>query len=232
MTKISVAMTVHNGFPFLQEQIDSILQQLGEQDELVISDDGSTDHSRAVIESYADKRIKLLPAMNFKNPVRNFEYVLEHCSYEIIFLADQDDVWLPGKVSSLLEILNSNDLVVCDCRVVDSDRNILHESFFKLNGSKKGLLMNLVRSSFMGCCMAFRRNVLERSLPFPDAVPMHDQWIGLVASRYFNVSFVHKPLVEHRRHQDNFSSTSDSSVNSFGQKMRNRFYLISQLLWR
>lgn len=79
-------MAVHNGAFYLREQIESILPQLEQTDELVISDDNSSDTSVAIIRSYHDTRIKLLAPRQFGNPVDNFEYVLSMCSGDVIFL--------------------------------------------------------------------------------------------------------------------------------------------------
>ena len=78
--------------------------------------------------------------------------------------------------------------------------------------------------------MAFRRTVLEKALPFPEGVPLHDQWIGLIAERYFNVRFISPILVDHRRHPENYSSTGGASENSLGEKLKLRFLLAKELL--
>ena len=225
---ISVCMGIKNGGQFIQEQMDSILPQIGVDDELVVSDDGSTDNTWRVIESYRDPRIRLL-----SNPTRglisNFENCLKASKGDLIFLCDQDDVWHAEKLQVMTEALRSCDLAVCDCRVVDKDLNPIYASFFKFNRSKQGLIRNLIKSSFMGCCMAFHRRVLEKALPFPVEVPVHDQWIGLVAERYFTVKFVSKIMVDHRRHHRNYSSTGGPSINSIKKKLKTRFHLAKKL---
>src|SRR5260221_162307 len=178
-------MALHNGESFLQEQLGSILPQLGPDDELVVSDDGSTDNTLEILKSQSDQRISLLPARKFGSPAKNFEYALANCRNEIIFLADQDDIWHDDKVKIMKEELAYCELVVCDCRLVDQKRNVAAPSFFEWNKSQKGLIKNLLRNSFVGCCMAFHRKVLNKVLPFPYGIPMHDQWIGLIAQRYF-----------------------------------------------
>jgi len=102
---ISICMAVHNGALFLRQQIDSILFQLKEGDELIISDDASTDSTIDIIKSYSDPRVCLLPPKKFGNPTKNFEYTLGHCKNEIIFLADQDDVWHPEKIKIMVHEL-------------------------------------------------------------------------------------------------------------------------------
>jgi len=228
---LSVCMAVHNGELFLQQQIESILAQLKPDDELIISDDASTDATLEIIRSYVDPRIHLLPPRRFYNPSRNFEYALSHCKNEIIFLADQDDVWHPQKIEVMVNELALFDLVVCDCRLIDEKGKVLSESFFASNKSKNGLVKNLLKNSFVGCCMAFQRIVLQRILPFPPKISMHDQWIGLIAQRYFSVKFIPQTLVDHRRHNGNYSSTGERSKNSWNKKVISRL-LLAKALWQ
>jgi len=221
-------MGIKNGGRFIREQIHSILPQFGADDELVVSDDGSSDDTWRLIESYRDPRIRLM-----HNPGRglisNFENCLKASRGDLIFLADQDDVWYAEKLQVMTEALRSFDLAVCDCRVVDKDLNPIYESFFKFNRSRPGLLRNLIKSSFMGCCMAFHRRVLEKALPFPDKIRVHDQWIGLIAERHFSVKFIPKIMVDHRRHHQNHSSTGGPSIHSIEKKLKTRFHLAKKL---
>ncbi|MBS1507154.1 MAG: glycosyltransferase family 2 protein [Bacteroidetes bacterium] len=230
--KTSVCMAVHNGALYLMEQIDSILPQLGPADELVISDDNSSDESVEIIKSYRDERVRILAPRQFGNPVRNFEYLLTNCEGDNIFLSDQDDVWHPEKINKMKVSLQTHDLVVCDCSLVDNERNIKVDSFFEFNQVRSGLVRNLIRNSFVGCCMAFKRNLKEAALPFPKGIPMHDQWIGLLGLRSFSVKFLPEVLVEHRLHQRNYSTTGRATKNSWNNKVISRLRLTQMLLKR
>lgn len=229
---ISVCMATHNGADFVKEQIDSILVQLKNDDELVISDDDSSDDTLKIIQATKDSRIHLLPAKKFGDPAKNFEYALTHCKNDIIFLSDQDDIWHINKVEVMIEILRHHDLAVCDCRIVDKNKNIIEPSFFSLNGSRKGLLKNFYRSSFVGCCMAFHKKILDKAVPFPSGIVLHDQWIGLIAQKYYRVAFIPQTLVDHRRHSQNYSTTGGRSKNSLGKKVISRVKLAKMLLQR
>ena len=229
--RVSVCMTTHNGAVYLKEQIDSILVQMNENDELIISDDGSTDTTLEILETY-NHRVKILPFKKFNNPSKNFEYVVNHSNGDIIFLADQDDIWHPEKIKTMVDALQKSDLVVCDCRVIDAALNVLVPSFFDANKSNQGLLNNFIKSSFVGCCMAFHRRVLSKALPFPSQILMHDQWIGLIAQKYFKVTFLPQILVDHRRHSKNYSTTGGKSKNSLRKKVISRVKLAKMLLQR
>lgn len=226
---ISVCMAVKNGARYLEPQLDSILSQLSAHDEVIISDDGSTDDSLKVIGAYRDARIKVIQNAG-SGILSNFENALLHSRGDHLFLADQDDIWMPHKIQHTLEHLDGHDLVVSDCRVVDADLQSLCESFFEFRGSGKGLWKNLVLNSYMGCCMAFTRRLLNKALPFPPGIQSHDQWIGLVGESFFSVTFSKEKLIWHRRHGDNASSTFGKSKRSLRQMCVDRMRLAINLL--
>ena len=229
---ISVCLATHNGARFIKAQLDSILPQLQPGDELLVSDDNSQDETVRILQSYNDKCIKILPPQKFNSPIKNFEYCLNNCSNDIVFLADQDDVWHANKIKVMTERLQFFDLVVCDCRLIDEQGQIVNPSFYNLNRSGKGLLRNFFKNSFVGCCMAFKKEILGSVLPFPQGISMHDQWIGLMAQKYYNVDFLPQILVDHRRHDANFSTTGSGSKNSLEKKVISRIKLAKMLLSR
>jgi glycosyltransferase involved in cell wall biosynthesis len=222
-------MATKNGASYIAAQIDSILSQLSPADELIISDDGSTDDTLQVIGSYRDKRIKLIQHGFAQGITRNFEASLMASSGDLIFLADQDDVWAPSKVEVMLRHLEHHDLVISDCVMVDHSLRVKNESFFTKNRSGKGLIRNLLKNSYMGCCMAFSRKLLRRALPFPKDIPIHDFWIGLIGEMHFDVKFIPDVLVYYRRHSANASSTGGISPFSLPRKVANRYRIIKSL---
>lgn len=229
---ISVCIPTYNGASFLKEQLDSILCQLTADDEVIISDDSSTDDTIKIVEYYNDSRIKLLKNNSFHSPIYNLENALRHSKGDFIFLSDQDDVWLPEKVKIMLEHLQKYDCVVSDAKVVDAECNIIHESFFELNHSGPGLLRNLVKNGFLGCCMAFTRTILEKALPFPNPIPMHDTWIGITAEKYGKTLFLKEPLIYYRRHGKNVSPTGEKSRYTFREKIYHRYLFFKNIIHR
>jgi glycosyltransferase involved in cell wall biosynthesis len=227
---ISVCMAVKNGERFLGEQLNSILPQLGADDQIIISDDSSTDKTNEVVHSYFDSRIRLTenPATGLVN---NFEHALQQSRGEIIFLADQDDVWMPNKIKHTMPFFKDYDLVVSDCVIVDDQLNFIQKSFFDINDSGKGIVRNLFRNSYMGCCMAFKKSILKKALPFPSDLAMHDQWLGLVAELHGRVVFHPEKLILHRRHTQNASSTTSGSNQKLSRKISNRVSLIKNLIY-
>jgi len=222
-------MAVKNGEKFIREQINSILPQLGGGDELIISDDNSSDQTCSIISSYKDHRITLIKSRE-DGIISNFENCLHASRGDFLFLSDQDDVWLSDKIACMRKYLNEFDVVVSDCFIVDEKLAIQKESFFELNYSGKGLVRNLIRNSYMGCCMAFHRKILDKALPFPGKIPVHDLWIGLIGELYFKVAFIPDKLVYHRRHAYNASATAGKSNYSFFQKIDFRYQLAKNLI--
>lgn len=229
LPSISVCMAVRNGSTFLREQIVSILTQLRPYDELIITDDHSTDDSIKVAQSLQDRRIRILHAER-SGVVPAFEVSLETAKGDFIFLADQDDIWAPNKVEVTLTHLVKHDLVVSDCVVVNEGLETLQPSFQQLHRSRKGLVRNLIRNSYMGCCMAFRRELLQRVLPFPAGIPVHDIWIGLVGEMHFRSIFIPDKLVYYRRHRSNATTTSTTTHRSFTRRIKERIVLIRNLM--
>lgn len=229
---ISVCLATFNGERYLATQLASVLSQLEPEDELVIADDGSTDGTLAVIQSFQDERIRLLSGEQRLGVTANFERALRLAKGHIVFLCDQDDVWLPNKRAVFLDALRSADLVVSDCQVTDASLNLRAPSFFAQRGSGPGLLHNLWRNGFLGCCMAFRRELLQQALPFPKAIPMHDSWLGLVAQATASVRFVPEPTLLYRRHGANASPTAERSTYTMVQKIGHRTTLGIALVWR
>ena len=229
---ISVCIATYNGEKYIYEQIDSILPQLGKEDEIVISDDSSTDKTIEIIESFNDERIILLKEQTFHSHVYNFENALKHAKGDTLFLADQDDIWLPHKVSHMLTLLQEYDLVLSDAKMVDDAKNPLYDSFFAFHHSRRGFFKNLYQNSYLGCCMAFKRNLLDIALPFPKHINMHDWWIGMNAELYSSIVFTEEPLVLYRRHEDTLTPVDRQSTNSFWQKIGFRLAMLKGLSLR
>jgi len=223
-------MATYNGEKYIREQLDSILCQLSGADEVIISDDGSTDTTMEVIKGYYDQRIKVYNNTNRKGIVGNFESALSKAKGDFIFLSDQDDIWMPNKTEAMLKALEKVDLCVCDCELIDSNGEIIYPSFFKLYHSKKGFIKNLIKNSYLGCCMAFKRNILKYVLPFPSNIAMHDIWVGLCVELWGKSLFLNDKLVKYRRHSANASPTGEKSKFTIIYKINYRFSFLYQLI--
>ncbi len=226
--KISVALAAYKGEQYIAKQLESILRQLGENDEVIVSDDYPAGKTRDIVLDIAsaDKRIRYIEGHG-KGVVKNFENAMLNCTGDVIFLSDQDDVWLPDKIELVMnEIRNGAQLVLHDASVTDADLNITDESYFSSHGSNTSFFENLAKNSFVGCCMAFTRELMLETLPFPEKLPMHDWWIALVAlKKKRKTVMLSKPLILWRRHGSNVTG----GKTSFAQKITWRLKMISSL---
>ena len=232
MIRISVCIPTYNGERFIAKQLASILGQLSDQDEVIVSDDSSTDRTIEIIEGFKDNRIKIFKDQTFRSPIFNLENAILNCNGKYIFLSDQDDVWCEDKVFIFLKHLESNDMVISDCQIVNEEDDILVKSFFEINRSGKGFVKNLMKNGYLGCCMAFNRRVLNLATPFPPRIAMHDIWLGSVASIFGRLTFIDDKLTLYRRHGFNFSPTSEKSSFSLTDKINYRIYLLIHILKR
>lgn len=228
---VSVCMATKNGIAYLGAQLNSILHQIKPEDEVVICDDCSSDATVALIESFNDPRIRIIRNTSPQGIAKTFERSLLASKGTYIFLADQDDVWKPEKISITLKHLKLYEMVISDCIIADHALKPMRDSFFMYNKSRKGLLRNIYRNSYMGCCMAFHRDVLKRALPFPKDIPLHDFWLGLIGELYFDVLFIPKALMYHRRHSTNASTTGTTSQVYLHKKIKTRYQIVKNLFF-
>jgi glycosyltransferase involved in cell wall biosynthesis len=223
MEIVSVCMATYNGEKYIYQQAKSVLDQLSQNDELVVSDDGSTDGTLKILEDFNDPRIKIRKNTGNKGPVGNFQNGLAYVKGDYIFLADQDDIWFDTKIKKMVSLLKDYDIVICDCSIVDDGLNVIKRSYFQHANSGAGFLKNFKRNTYMGNCMGFRRKMLTLILPFPPAIPNHDLWIGVVADLFYKPYFLEEVLGMHRRHETNASNTFDVKIKtSFWQKINKR----------
>lgn len=229
----SVCMATFNGEKYIREQLDSILPQLRDDDELVVSDDASTDSTLAIIKSYNEPRIKVFHNTDH-GVAHNFENAMRHASGDIIFFADQDDVWLPGKLDKMEKFLKDGgyDTVLCNCSRTDADLNIVKERHYDKDWPmKKSLLRNLVNNCWLGSCMAFTRKVKEACMPFPPKAVAHDLWVSYYSQKHFRCGYLDEVLQLYRRHEGTVSFTGGKSRNSLYFRVSYRLYLAWHLMW-
>lgn len=232
--KISVCIATYNGEKYISDQINSILSQLNPNDEVIISDDHSTDCTIDIIKNLNDKRIKIYLNEGEKGSTANFENALKKSSGDYIFLADQDDVWVDNKVEICLDYFDKYDFIVSDATVVDQYNKVLYDSFFSIRKPYQSFWGNLFKFGYIGCCFAFKKDVLEKSLPFPrnHKLSTHDNWLFMVAAMFFKVKVLSDKLILYKRHGSNISTGGFMNNTSFLFKLQYRLYLFIFLLKR
>ncbi|MDR2410223.1 MAG: glycosyltransferase [Bacteroidales bacterium] len=232
--KISVCIATYNGEQFILEQIISILTQLTANDEVIISDDNSTDNTLNIIRDLNDSRIRIYINTGKKGYSSNFENALRQATGDYIFLSDQDDIWKNNKIQMCIKYLKYYDFIVSDATVINMKNEVLYDSFFSMRNPHKTLLGNLFKFGYLGCCFACRKNVINKSLPFPanHKLATHDNWIFLIALMFFKIKILDEKLIFYKRHTFNISTGGFVNKTTFGFKIKYRLYLIFSLLKR
>lgn len=229
--RVSVCMATYNGEKYLNDQVLSILKQLGENDELVVTDDNSTDGTVQILKSIKDDRIRIYSNETTLGYTKNFEKAISLSNGKYIILADQDDVWFDDKVSVTLKYLENYDFFECDAKITDKDLNVIVESHNKDLNVRNGFLPNFFRCRFLGCCMAFRADMKDRILPFPKnmVVSPHDYWISMVAQMYYRCIVIDEPLMLYRRHEGTTSEGGYGKKLPIMMRLYSRMYLLMNL---
>ena len=153
-----------------------------------------------------------------------------------MFLSDQDDLWLPKKVETVLDAFAHDPavmLVASDAMLIDEDGSKIGDSFYAKRGRfRAGLWSNLLIGKFHGCTMAFRATLLQNALPFPPGrLVHHDTWIGCVnAVIGGKTRYIAEPLVAYRRHSTNV--TGRVRLSKYTRlKMRSQMLLGLLVFW-
>jgi glycosyltransferase involved in cell wall biosynthesis len=204
----SIALATYNGERHLAEQLDSFLGQTVLPDELVVSDDGSTDRTLEIIDDFVPRApfpVRLLTGERVGFG-QNFARAMAATTGEIVFLSDQDDFWETQKIERVLAeidhaMLVVHDLMLCGPDLQPSGQTISER--LRLLGMDEG-------SHIKGCCSAIRRELLELALPLPDDVA-HDRFLHALAKALDGRRFIAEPLIRYRIHETN---TSGWAVNS------------------
>ena len=231
---ISVCMATYNGEKYISEQIASILPQLGAEDELIVSDDGSKDRTVELVASVGDSRIRIVHNPDHHGYTGNFYHALRYARGEHIFLCDQDDVWLPNKVAVMCSALETADFAVSDCSHTDEELNVIVPSHFEAFGIRGGFAETLLHCKYIGCCMAFNRCVLDAMLPAPENTDevSHDWWAALVGERYFKTAHIREVLMYYRRHTGTVSNGGFAPIvknRTVIDKLRSRAIFLREL---
>lgn len=232
---ISVCIATYNGEKYIKEQLDSILSQLNINDEIILSDDHSTDRTLDLIRKIEDPRIKIFINTNQKGYSKNFENAISHASGDIIFICDQDDVWMKNKVDIMSKALVNATFAMHNASIVDENLNLINAfSHFDLYNVERGFFKNFLKTRYIGACMAFKKEILQKALPFPENQKLcaYDYWLTLIAEYYYKVELVPESLIKYRRHGNNASTGGVKSRNSFGKKISMRIYSLYHLFRR
>jgi glycosyltransferase involved in cell wall biosynthesis len=211
---VSVAMATCDGARHLREQLDSIYAQTWKNLEVVVADDASTDGTAGILAEYARER-----GLRYEvNPVRlglvkNFERAIALCRGEAIALSDQDDVWKPHKIATLMERIGDHTLIYGNIQEyidLDGERRVEAEfepvfRFARAHGSGRPTRYLLAENWVVSHSVMFRRELVRHALPIPPHQPYHDGWLALVASKLGGITYLDERLQVYRRHRDSLT---------------------------
>lgn len=212
---ISVCMASYNGEQYIIRQLNSILEQLSEGDEVIIVDDCSRDRTIEVLKSLDDPRIKIYINDRNRGDVFSFNRSISLAKNEFIFLSDQDDIWLPGRVSLMQKTLVDScvNLVTTNFTWIDSNDNPIDEEFDGVDSDHSNkYFRNIVdifigRTNYFGCAMAFRNDFLYVISPIPLYIESHDLWIALAGNITRSNVHLDENTFLKRKHGSNATST-------------------------
>jgi glycosyltransferase involved in cell wall biosynthesis len=222
--KISIAMATYNGARFIEEQLRSFVKQTRRPDELVISDDGSTDATGEIISQFATSAP--FPVCCFQNTgspgyTGNFSSAIERTTGDLVFLSDQDDVWLPSKLANVERLARTHP----DKLLFINDAAMAHRDLRPTGLTKLGQIRSLGlgdETFVMGCCCGVRRQLLTFGMPIPEGFHGHDNWlVGL--SNGLGATLIHEEVLQlYRRHDQN---QSQFLANSLEPTKRHQLWL-------
>lgn len=220
--KVSVCLASYNGEAFLARQLESILRDLAPNDEIVLSDDGSTDRTVAIAREMGDERLKIHAFGQNLRHVRNFERAFGLATGDLIFPADQDDIWISGKrdrivgefarAPSIAMVVHALRLIDAQDRVIAPRSAVWAPSAVGSQPRAAYLVRQLIKNQVTGCATAFRRDLLDLLLPFPKTVYAHDHWMSVAAPFLGDVLFLDEALVDYRQHDANVTPKEGLSL--------------------
>ena len=232
--RTSVCMATFNGEKYVGRQLESILDQLSADDEVIVVDDCSTDGTIEAVRRLNDPRIAVHLNDRNRREVYSFGRAISLARHQDIFLSDQDDVWLPGRVALMREALRTASLVTTNFEWIDEEERPLQvpcDGVLPQDSSRH--LKNIAgifigKTSYFGCAMAFRRALVPLIVPIPNYVESHDCWIALAANLIGSNVHLGERTLRKRRHGNNATRTISS--RSLGLKLRARAIFARSLL--
>ena len=235
-TPVSVCMATFNGERYVRRQIETILSEFSGADELIVVDDCSTDRTIEIISSMEDPRISVHRNASNQRQVKSFATAIAFARNDVLFLADQDDVWIRGRVNLMCEALDAPRVALVASNFEWVDETETPADFprapVKQEDSRR-FLKNILdifvgRPKYLGCTMAFRRELVSLLLPIPSYAEAHDLWLALAANLIGSNVHLEATTLRKRHHQGNF--TDKVSGRSLYLKLRTRFLFVRSLL--
>ncbi|MDR2105884.1 MAG: glycosyltransferase [Coriobacteriales bacterium] len=200
---VSVVVTTRGSAENLLNLMASMLPQLTPEDEvLLVVDPPTRDAPSNMVREVADEMARQLPSVRVLTDVESdgmtaYEQAIRTCKGPYVFLAESGDIWMPDKISSVLDAfaVSGSVLILHDIELINPTRQVLAPSLFNLQENRSGFKESLFRNSYLGSSLAFLEPFKGFFLPFPPQVSRYEQWIGLIAGRFGGIALITKPLI-------------------------------------
>ncbi len=239
---ISILISTYNGQRYLKEQLDSLFSQTYKNIEIIVRDDGSSDNTLDILNSYDVNILEVGENIGVK---RSFSILLEHAlkntASDYFMFCDQDDVWENDKIEKTFirmqkfenEFLGTPILIHTDLQVVDEKLNILDNSFMNYQNieAKKNKLNDLLLQNIItGCTIMINRKLAELALPIPNDCMMHDWWLGLVSSQFGKIDYINESTLKYRQHSSNSIGAKNFTLQYLLEKLQQKQILSDNIL--
>jgi glycosyltransferase involved in cell wall biosynthesis len=233
---VAVVVATYNGATYLRQQLESIVQQTYKPSQIIIVDDDSLDDTLQVANNFAAHHPEVMVVQNETRLgyIKNFEKGMLIATASYVALSDQDDIWMPHKLETLLANIGDQMLAYSDSELIDANGQLLNQ---KMSSIKNQLayhtpIMYAIGAWAPGHAMLFKKELIDKAAPFP-ALVTHDFWLGFVATCYSRVVYVNEPLVHYRQHTQNAigadttkNKTASLTMAQKKQKARARMKLL------
>ena len=233
---VAVVVATYNGATYLRQQLESIVQQTYKPSQIIIVDDDSLDDTLQVANNFAAHHPEVMVVQNETRLgyIKNFEKGMLIATASYVALSDQDDIWMPHKLETLLANIGDQMLAYSDSELIDANGQLLNQ---KMSSIKNQLayhtpIMYATGAWAPGHAMLFKKELVDKAAPFP-ALVTHDFWLGFVATCYSRVVYVNEPLVHYRQHTQNAigadttkNKTASLTMAQKKQKARARMELL------
>lgn len=233
---VSVCMATYNGEKYLARQLRSILEQLADGDEVIVVDDCSTDGTVEIVKQLGDNRITVHINSQNMGEVYSFGQAIMLAKNDFLFLSDQDDIWMSGRV-----LLMQQHLIETGANVVTSNFEWVNASEERINVPYDGVASSdsqkhfkniydifVGKTNYFGCAMAFRREFVHMVAPIPSFVESHDLWIALASNLIGSNAHLDERTLLKRKHTNN--ATSTISTRSLYRKFISRVVFAMSLI--
>lgn len=220
--RVAVVMATYNGEKFIEQQLQSIINQTYPNLEIVITDDCSTDATYSILQRYAHQYPNITCYQNPHNIgyIKNFERAIRLAEPDYIALSDQDDIWHPEKIALMMGHIHDASVVYCDSELIDAEGNSLNKKLSDIKNLQPihDSLPFIVNNGVFGHAMLMHKSIALQAMPFSEDC-VHDWLIAFVAATNNGVKYINQPVVQYRQHCNNTANTKKRQGCSFNEEM-------------